>query len=125
MPAKVLIIDDDRRLLWAMSVRLERLGCRCVVCSNAQEAMAHFFADRVDLVITDMTMPGIDGLGVVGMIRNQSDVPIIVVTGHADQYYQLIARFSGIAIIRKPFAPKLLEECVRGVIPRVERVPST
>jgi DNA-binding response OmpR family regulator len=115
---QVLIVDDDRRLLWALGVRLEQNGCRCITCNNASEAMVQFATADVELVITDLSMPGIDGMSLVGLIRCQSDVPVIVVTGNADDYGRLIKRYEHVTLIRKPFEPRELVACVHAAIHR-------
>lgn len=101
--ANVLVVEDDRRLLASMSRRLKAAGCRCITCDNAGEAMIQFTAGGIDLVITDLTMPGVDGLSVIGLIRSQSDVPIIVISGHAAEYAPLLSRYKNVTMIRKPF----------------------
>jgi two-component system, OmpR family, KDP operon response regulator KdpE len=113
---RILIVDDDRRLLAAMRERLERIGCSCICRDNASEAMLQFSADRIDIVVTDMTMPGIDGLSVVGMIRSQSDVPIIVISGHGEEYEPLLSGYERIAIMRKPFDLDSLLTCVLAAL---------
>lgn len=114
LPAKILIVDDDRRLLAAIKTRFENIGCTCVTCDNAGEAIAHFTMGGIDLVITDLTMPGIDGLGMIGLIRSQSNIPIVVLTGHADDYGPLSCQYDRLILIRKPFAARFLIACVHG-----------
>src|SRR5580700_5962993 len=88
--ANVLVVEDDPQLLAALGARLSEIGCRCTACGNASEALVRFAEDTSDLIITDLTMPGIDGLSVIGMIRSQSEIPIVVVTGHSAEYGPLI-----------------------------------
>ena len=115
--AKVLIVDDDRRLLAAMTMRLGEIGCRCVSCTNTSEAMKTFAVGQFDLVITDLMMPGIDGLSVIGLIRSQSDVPLIVVTGHAPEYAAEVGRFNWVTLLRKPFDAQSLIDSVKAALP--------
>jgi two-component system, OmpR family, response regulator len=112
----ILIVEDDRQLLEALSTRLADLGCRCTACANACEALSHFSTAKFDLIITDMTMPGIDGLGVIAMIRNQSEVPILVLTGHAGEYGPLISHYRNVTLVRKPLGPQALLTCVKSSI---------
>src|SRR5882724_7678476 len=98
----VLIVDDDQRLLDVIRTRIEAMGCRCITCDNAGEAMVDYAKGGIDLVITDLSMPGVDGLSIIGLIRNESDVPVIVITGHSDDYGRLIHRFPNVSIILKP-----------------------
>jgi DNA-binding response OmpR family regulator len=114
--AAVLVVDDDPKLLSALSTRLSEIGCRCTACGNASEAMVQFAAGAFDLVITDLTMPGIDGLSIIGMIRSQSDIPILVVTGHSAEYGPLIVGYPNVTVIRKPFESRALIACVRSLL---------
>jgi DNA-binding response OmpR family regulator len=117
LSAKILIVDDDRRVLAAISTRLEEVGYQCISCYNAYEAVATFFtAGGVDLVITDLTMPGMDGLSIVGLVRSYGEVPIIVITGDIDAYWRLVTRYNRISVLRKPFEPHALISCVRSVL---------
>ena len=117
--AKVLVVDDDRQLLWALNTRLSAIGCDCVACSNASEAMVKLAVIPFDLVITDMTMPGIDGLAIVAMIRSHSDVPIIVVTGHSAQYGPLIAAYQNVTLFPKPLEPAVFLAYVKSSLRKI------
>ena len=114
--ARVLFVDDDRRLLDALSTRLSEAGCRCTACGNASEAMVQFATGFFDLVITDLTMPDIDGLAIIAMIRSQSEVPILVVTGHAEEYGRLFLGYQNVTLIRKPFDAKALVACACSLL---------
>ena len=115
-PARVLLVDDDPRLLAALSMRLSEMGCRCTRCSNASEAMVQFASGSFDLVVTDMTMPVIDGLSIVGTIRSQSEIPILIVTGHSAEYGPLIGGYRNVTLVRKPFDPQALMALVRSFL---------
>jgi DNA-binding response OmpR family regulator len=114
--AKILIVEDDRRLLDALETRLAAMGCDCTCHDNASEAMVQFAAGNFDLVITDMTMPGIDGLSVIGMIRSQTKVPILVITGHSAEYARSIIAYPNVTLIPKPFKLPELTACVRSLL---------
>jgi DNA-binding response OmpR family regulator len=114
--SRILLVDDDRRLLSALEAQLSALNCRCTVCDNASEAMAQFSRGGFDLVITDLTMPGLDGLGIVGMIRSQSEVPIVVVTGHSAEYARSILAYDNVALIQKPVKPLALMASVGSLL---------
>jgi DNA-binding response OmpR family regulator len=114
--SRVLLVDDDPQLLAAMKLRLAEIGFRCTACGNASEAMVQFAANRFDLVITDMSMPGIDGLSVVAMVRSQSEIPILIMTGHSAEYGPLIAGYKNVTLIRKPLEPRALIACVRSFL---------
>jgi two-component system, NtrC family, response regulator GlrR len=114
--SRVLLVDDDPQLLAVMSLRLAEIGCHCTACGNASEAMIQFAANSFDLVITDMSMPGIDGLSVVAMIRSQSAIPILVMTGHSVEYGALIGGYKNVTLLRKPLEARVLIACVRSFL---------
>jgi DNA-binding response OmpR family regulator len=114
--ANVLVVDDDRHLRNVLSTRLAQIGCHCTACENVSEAMLQFESGGFQLVITDMAMPAIDGLGIVGMIRNQSEIPILVLTGHATEYGPLVAEYRHVTLVRKPFAIQALMASVRALL---------
>jgi two-component system OmpR family response regulator len=114
--ANVLVVDDDRHVREVLRMRLSQIGCLCTACGNASEAIVQFETGGFGLVITDMAMPAIDGLGMVSMIRNQSDVPIMVLTGHAVEYGPLIAGYKNVTVFHKPFAIQALVASVRALL---------
>ena len=113
LSATILVVDDDTRLLAALKTRLEAIGCRCIACVTAGEAMVHIATTHIDLVITDLALPGVDGLSILGLIRNESDTPVIVISGHPEKYGRLLDRFRNVSVMQKPFEIKELVRCVR------------
>jgi DNA-binding response OmpR family regulator len=111
---RVLVVDDDPRLVAAVDIRLSEIGCRCTACNNASEAMVKFAAGTFDLVITDLSMPGLDGLSVVATIRSQSDVPIVIVTGHSAEYGSLMNGYGNVTVLAKPLDMNALIACVQA-----------
>ena len=104
----VLIIDNDRAVVEAIHTRLQSAGFTCVTAGGTEEALRIFSLRRVALVITDLDMPGVDGLALISLIRNQSELPIIVVSGFADRYSGLINTFDWVHVVEKPFDSQAL-----------------
>jgi DNA-binding response OmpR family regulator len=115
---RILIVDDDVRLLTILNTRLSTAGWSCVLCDNASEAMVQFANEEFDLVITDITMPGIDGLSVIGMIRSQSDIPVIVITGHATEYGLSVSAYPNLTLLVKPIDARVLIARVHYLLSR-------
>ena len=112
----ILLVEDDRRLLLSLRKQLTAAGYQCIACSNTAEAMAQFNMGNVHLVVTDWTMPGVDGQGLVGLIRNQSNVPIVVITGQPHKC-RLPGHLSyNISLFRKPFEFSRLNEHIHAVL---------
>ena len=112
----VLIIDNDEGLLSAIATRIESLGYRCVTARTGAQGLDEFRSDDIDLVITDMNMPVLDGAGVIEQIRKTRDTPIIVVTGFKDEYTPLIKSMHEVQVIEKPFSSQDLIDVVETEI---------
>ena len=87
MPLRVLIVDDDVALLEALPEALRlRLGGVTVETADSAAAALDRIADRdYDAIVTDITMPGMDGLKLLDEIRTRKpDTPTLIITGHED-----------------------------------------
>lgn len=113
---RILVIDDDSRLLAAVVTRLRSAGYDCITAGRGDEGLQRYSLSGVDLIITDMNMPGLDGVGVVRLIRNSSDVPIIILTGHAESYRDAMGRLHNITVMAKPFDSATLLRRVKSEI---------
>ena len=80
---KVLLVDDEVDLLRLWRLRLESKGYELAVAESGEEALATFTAFKPDVVLTDLRMPGIDGLALFEALRRQNKaVPVIIITAH-------------------------------------------
>ena len=109
----VLIVDNDRSIAHAVRTRLENAGCDCLTPDSTQEAMMVFSLRRIDLVVTDLDMPGVDGFGFIAMVRNLSPVPVIIISGFAEKYCDLVDQFKGVTLLPKPFESQILLDLVK------------
>jgi CheY-like chemotaxis protein len=80
---RILVIDDEQSVLEVIQGILTRFGHRVVTAADGFEGIQKYDADRFDMVITDMCMPGLDGQGVIEHIRSQRGcgTPIIAISG--------------------------------------------
>ena len=80
--ANILIIDDEKDVRVVLKEVLRRAGYDVTLAANGREGLEKLAADGADMVITDVIMPGIDGVAMVQQIRETySDMPIIVISG--------------------------------------------
>ena len=80
--ARILIIDDEKDIRTVLREVLKRAGHETEIAANAQEGLDKLTDDGIDLVITDVIMPGLDGVAAIGRIReNHPGMPIIVISG--------------------------------------------
>jgi len=81
-PAKVLIVDDERMIRLNLRALLEDLGYRVVDAADGREGLDAFAREQPDLVLADLRMPGMDGLGMISRLRGISpETPVIVISG--------------------------------------------
>ncbi len=108
MSKKILVIDDDPLVLRSVDKILKREGYSTFLASSAQEALAQAGHQVFDLVISDIRMPGKNGVEAIREIRRlfdektRKDIPIIFITGYAEASDELKAEILG-EVILKPF----------------------
>ncbi len=82
-PSEVLIVDNDRAHAETVAEGLERIGCRCRVAASGNEGAQLLEESPFDVVITDLVMNDIDGLGILARSKaDQPDAEVILMTGH-------------------------------------------
>ena len=83
MKARILIVDDEPRFCEVYSMLLSDLGADIATANGGQEALDKARADRPDMVITDLAMPGMDGMALLQAVKQEmSDVPVVVATAY-------------------------------------------
>jgi len=117
---RILFIDDEQAVVSMGKEFLECLGYEVVTETSSREALALFISQpaRFDLVITDMTMPGMTGERLAKeLLRIRPDIPIILCTGFSRHLNEEEAKAIGIgAFLMKPFMLRELAETVRTVL---------
>ena len=82
---KLLLIDDEPDILRVLSISLKADGYDVVSAQNGPEGIAAFEKEKPDIVITDIKMPGMDGIEVLKKIKDlNADTEVIIITGHGD-----------------------------------------
>ncbi|MGH1372231.1 MAG: nitrogen regulation protein NR(I) [Cellvibrionaceae bacterium] len=84
-PNNVWIIDDDRSIRWVLERALQQEGINCTAFETGDKALNAIKTERPDAVITDVRMPGTDGLSLLKILSEDlPDLPIIIMTAHSD-----------------------------------------
>ena len=127
---KILIVDDEKKIVNLVRTYLEREGYQVVEAYDGRLALEVFKRERPDLIILDIMLPGLDGLEVCREIRRSSEVPIIMLTARDEDSDKLVGLELGADdYITKPFSPRELVARVRAVLRRSRHplppVPST
>jgi len=81
----ILVVDDETDIRGLVHELLQRAGHDVIEAPDGNDALKRFYADKPDLVILDVQMPGLDGWGVLDRIRELSDVPVIMLTARAEE----------------------------------------
>ncbi len=103
---------------------LERAGYRVAVAGTGTDALAFVRSRHPDLIVLDLGLPQMDGLGVTKALRKQSNVPIIMLTARVEESDKVIGLELGADdYITKPFSPKELVARVRAVFRRIDPLP--
>jgi two-component system response regulator GlrR len=115
---RVLLVDDDPDLLRLLSIRLKASGfdARCTTCGES--ALAALASHRPDIVVTDLRMPGMDGLALFDAVRQQDlSLPVIVLTAHGSIPEAIEATRRGVSgYLTKPYdAADLIAQINRAV----------
>lgn len=101
---KVLIADDNAQLVRALSVTLSARGYDVVTARDGREAIDAVITERPDLVLLDLGMPRLDGIGVLEGVRAWSQVPVLVLSGRTDSSDKVDALDAGADdYVTKPF----------------------
>ena len=110
-PSRILVMDDDGATREFIGSALEKAGYSVVACKNGKEGVAEFKKGNFDLVITDISMPIVDGIDAIILIRKENAaVPIIAASGaeRSESFLKVADYFAADATLQKPFSGKLL-----------------
>ena len=102
----ILLVDDEQDILTTMKMFLKGEGVEVQTAINAYDALEIIRSSSVDLVITDLKMPGMDGVQLLQMIKERDDgIPVIVMTGHSDSSdaQALVTAYRVAGFLSKPF----------------------
>jgi two-component system, OmpR family, response regulator ChvI len=117
--AIIALVDDDRNILTSVSIALEAEGYRIMTYSDGASALGGFKTSPPDLAILDIKMPRMDGMEVLKCLRQNSDMPVILLTSKEEEIDELCGLQTGADdFIRKPFSQRVLSERVKVILRR-------
>jgi two-component system response regulator GlrR len=116
--AHVLVVDDDADLLRLLTIRLQAGDYRVSAVGSAEAALAHMAVELPDVLITDVRLPGRDGLALFDEVRGQhAALPVILLTAHGSIPDAVAATARGaFAYLTKPFDGKVLLDKVAQAV---------
>jgi len=124
---RVLVVDDDAKTVELVKLYLNRDGYRVLTAYDGVESLRLARESRPDLIVLDLMLPGMDGLEVCRTLRDESDVPIIMLTARTMDEDKLTGLGLGADdYVTKPFSPRELAARVGAVLRRLpgERGPA-
>jgi DNA-binding response OmpR family regulator len=115
----ILVVEDEKRLQDVVRIYLEREGYRVSQAYDGEDALRLLHKEKIDLVLLDVMLPHIDGWQVCERIRENSDVPIIMVTARTQEYDKIKGFDLGVDdYVSKPFSPRVLVKRIQAVLRR-------
>jgi two-component system KDP operon response regulator KdpE len=108
-PARVLVIDDERRYRELLELNLRRRGYRTTLAEDGLTGLNLFERDRPDVVVLDLRLPDLDGFEVCRRMREYSQVPIIILSARLEEAQKVRGlRLGADDYVTKPFGPEEL-----------------
>ncbi len=118
-PTRLLLVDDEASIREPLSDYLVGQGFAVDCAASAVEARSKLLGGRYDLVITDIMMPGEDGLSLTRHLREAHDMPVILLTARSEETERVIGLEIGADdYVAKPFGPRELVARIRAVLRR-------
>ncbi|MBS3667780.1 response regulator transcription factor [Vreelandella boliviensis] len=118
--AKVLVVDDEPNIVLSLEFLMEQAGFEVVTAEDGEQALASVNESQPDLLLLDISLPGISGFDVLERLRSEAttaQLPIIMLTAHGRD----VEREKGMALgaddyITKPFSTQSLVEKVKALL---------
>jgi len=120
--ARILIVDDDHKLVDLIRLYLARDGYRVLVAYDGRQALELARHKQPDLIVLDLMLPEVSGLDVCRTLRAESEVPVIMLTARTSEDDKLVGLDLGADdYITKPFSPRELMARIRAVLRRASQ----
>jgi CheY-like chemotaxis protein len=118
--SKILVVDDSKELTEVIHEYMETCGFTVETTTESTDALRLIAANGYDVIISDIHMPVIDGLELMGLIKNRyPDLPVVLITGYSISEARKIAMEKGAdAFVAKPFHMKEILDVVTDILNR-------
>lgn len=115
---KILVVEDDGEILSMLLKYLVSLGYNAAGAADGLEGLKHLRTGLYDLVITDLSMPYISGIGIISAIKKDyANVPVIAITGIGRYAEELAQEKKADCVLSKPFKLSDLKEAIVRLLP--------
>lgn len=119
-PQKILVADDEVFMLRLLEMTFKKGGYEVVTCRDGKEALVTAFAVQPQLIVLDVMMPGLDGLGALRLLKDNpatKNIPVVVLTAKGHSLTRVDAVLAGaVLFLAKPFSPNELLDAVQKIL---------
>src|ERR1044071_1614802 len=123
--ARVLVVDDDETIRAIVRRLAEIAGAEVTEAESGEDALRALYDARPDVVVLDIDLPGIDGWNVLERMRQLNDLPVVMLSSHADELEKVRALQAGADdYVTKPFGPQELLARVGVLLRRSATMPA-
>ena len=115
----ILVVDDEPSIVEIVTLYLQRAGYTVRSAADGHAALRALTAEKPDLVVLDLMLPGVDGLEITRRLRAEGETPIIMLTSRSEETDRIVGLEMGADdYVVKPFSPQELVSRVRAVLRR-------
>ncbi|NMC15458.1 MAG: response regulator transcription factor [Chloroflexi bacterium] len=123
MPEKILVVDDEISLQETLAYNLTREGYQVEVAGDGNQALHLARTSKPDLVILDVMLPGLDGFEVCRILRQEANIPVLMLTARDDEIDRVVGLEVGADdYLAKPFSMRELIARVKALLRRVRLI---
>lgn len=123
---KLLIVEDNEKLRNELGTFFKNNGFEVEMIAVFEDVKNQILSSQVDLILLDITLPGVDGLYLCREVRKMSEVPIIIITSRNTELDELISmNYGADDFITKPFNTQILLARIHNIFKRIDRIGST
>jgi two-component system OmpR family response regulator len=123
-PEHLLVVDDDREIRKLLTEYLEQAGYRVSAVADGKAMRRALEANRIDLVVLDLMLPGEDGLTLCRDLRGRSNLPVLMLTARGTEVDRIVGLEMGADdYLAKPFNPRELLARIKSILRRAQALP--
>ena len=113
----ILVIEDDQDVLSMMVKHFQYLGYNIITATDGMDGLKKLDAGGYDIVITDIVMPYVSGVGVVSALKEKNpDIPVIAITGYGEEPKSAALEQQADMVLAKPIKMSLLKEHINKLL---------
>jgi len=113
----ILVIEDDEDVLSMLIKHLKYLGYKIIMAKDGMEGLKKLESDQYDLVITDIVMPFVSGVGIVSQLKEKKPhIPVIAITGYGQEPEAVAIEKKADLVLAKPVKMSVLKRYIEDLM---------